>query len=74
MKQLTTQEKQEIAQSAKENFDGDVALASAAHVHGVGVVKKVGSQIVDWFEKEAIQKIETQVVKYIANKAKRAKK
>jgi len=71
---LTIKEKQEIAESATDNFDGDVSLAAAAHVHGVGVVARVGGKIAEWFDRETIDSIETQVKAYLDNKAKKAKK
>ncbi len=54
---LTDEEKTNIKTVAKEVFDGDLKLAAAAHVHGVGVVLKVGKQLAGWFNKKKINAI-----------------
>ncbi len=78
MKNLTTKQKQEIVAAANEHFDGDVQLASAAHIHGFGVVLDVGRQMVDWFVHKEIQHVQNQVENFIAlgsgNRKPKAKK
>jgi hypothetical protein len=73
MNTLTTKEKQDIKTVADEHFDGNIELASAAHVHTLGVVKRVGSQIAPWFEHEAIKAVESQMTKYLDNKLKKVR-
>ena len=68
---LTNDEKQEIINIAGENFDGDITLGAAAHVQGgVGVVKAVGSRIVEWFATDLIDAAASQVKDFIAKKTK----
>ena len=58
---MTRNEKRHIKKVAAEHFDGDLQLASAAHVHSFGVVKKVGSKMVDWFDHEKIAAVQKEV-------------
>jgi hypothetical protein len=75
MANLTNEQKQEVADAAKEHFDGDLQLASAAHVHGFGVVLAVGRQMVEWFAHKQIESVQKQVESFIAGKSKpKAKK
>ncbi len=70
MKKLTEKEIATIKDTADSHFGGDLNLASAAHVHGVNTVKRVGSQIAVWFDRDAIEAVASQLNK----PAKKAKK
>ncbi len=61
MKKLSNKHIETIKSVADEHFDGNHELAAAAHVHGVGVVKKVGSQIPEWFNHEEIKNVVGQI-------------
>lgn len=74
MTQLTAEEKQNIARVAKDEFGGDTELAAAAHVHTIGTVKRVGSQMASWFAHEAIKEVKKQVDAFISGKKRPAKK
>ncbi len=52
-----------IKKDAADNWNGDLDLAIAAHIHGAGVVLKSGSQILDWHDKNKIASIKGLITK-----------
>jgi hypothetical protein len=61
MAKLSNEEKDEIKQIADEHFDGDLSLAIAAHVHGIGVVKKSGGRVPTFANKRVLSNLKTQI-------------
>jgi hypothetical protein len=58
---LNEKEKAAIKKDAAENWENDLTLAAAAHIHGAGVVLKVGRKIAEWFDKAQINDVKSQI-------------